>query len=141
MAAPGVVTTNQILGTAALLAGFHIRSLDQTGLSQKGGPVVSNLKITHEASEETGKVSAGEADVYLVYDLLAGIAVANLSRACAERSTAIVSCSEVPTGRMIVDTASAFPAQQHMIGLIEGRTRADDNVYLDALSLAEQFFR
>ena len=136
----GVVTTNQILGTAALLAGFHIRSLDQTGLSQKGGPVVSNLKITREASEETGKVSAGEADVYLVYDLLAGIAVANLSRACAERSTAIVSCSEVPTGRMIVDTASAFPAQQHMIGLIEGRTRADDNVYLDALSLAEQFF-
>ena len=136
----GVVTTNQILGTAALLAGFHIRSLDQTGLSQKGGPVVSNLKITRGASEETGKVSAGEADVYLVYDLLAGVAVANLSRACAERSTAVVSCSEVPTGRMIVDTASAFPAQQHMIGLIEGRTRADANVYLDALSLAEQFF-
>lgn len=136
----GVVTTNQILGTAALLAGFRICSLDQTGLSQKGGPVVSSLKISRGAIEETGKISAGEADVYLVYDLLAGVAPANLSRAGKERTTAIVSCSEVPTGRMVVDVDSAFPAQQGLLSLIKGHSRADDNVYLDALSLAEQFF-
>src|SRR3989475_12827700 len=42
----GVVTVNQILGTAALLDGKHVRGLDQTGLSQKGGPAGSDLKIS-----------------------------------------------------------------------------------------------
>ena len=42
----GVVTANQILGTAALLDGKQIDGIDQTGLSQKGGPVVSHLKIS-----------------------------------------------------------------------------------------------
>ena len=136
----GVVTTNQILGTAAQLSGLHIRSLDQTGLSQKGGAVVSHLKITRESTAETGKISAGQADVYLVYDLLAGVEEANLSRACAERSVAIVSRSEVPTGKMVVDTASAFPEQSTLQARIDGRTKGAENVYLDALGLAEEFF-
>src|SRR2546425_1672047 len=56
----GVVTVNQILGTAALLDGKHVRGLDQTGLSQKGGPVVSHLKISERPVEVSNKVAAGE---------------------------------------------------------------------------------
>ena len=52
----GVVTVNQILGTAALLDGKHVAGLDQTGLSQKGGPVVSHLRIGETAADIAGKV-------------------------------------------------------------------------------------
>src|SRR5437899_2025395 len=61
----GVVTVNQLLGTAALLDGTPVRGLDQTGLSQKGGPVVSHLKIGGEAREASNKIAAGEADCYI----------------------------------------------------------------------------
>ena len=66
----GVVTSNQIIGTAAVLDGFHIRALDQTGLSQKGGPVVSNLKISDQPVDMSNKVANGTADAFLVFDVL-----------------------------------------------------------------------
>ena len=47
----GVVTVNQLLATAALLDGKQAHGLDQTGLAQKGGPVVSNLKVRFEGSD------------------------------------------------------------------------------------------
>src|SRR5712692_6311351 len=77
----GVVTVNQILGTAALLDGKHVRGLDQTGLSQKGGPVVSDLKISARPLESSNKVSAGGADLYLGFDLLVATDPINLDKA------------------------------------------------------------
>ena len=47
-----MVTASQILGTAALADGLQIRGLDQTGLAQKGGPVVSDLVLADEPVEQ-----------------------------------------------------------------------------------------
>ncbi|NDJ35636.1 MAG: indolepyruvate ferredoxin oxidoreductase family protein, partial [Chloroflexi bacterium] len=61
----GVVTVNQILGTAAHLEGKTVRNLDQTGLSQKGGPVLSHIKISTAPQAMSSKIGTGAADAYL----------------------------------------------------------------------------
>ncbi len=136
----GVVTANQVVGTAAALDGFHIRSLDQTGLSQKGGAVVSNLKITAAPVDVASKIGRGAADAFLVFDVLTATASKNLTRARPTRSVAIVSTSQVPTGAMIRDTQVAFPQENHLLDIINRQTRASDNVFLDAVGLAETLF-
>src|SRR5207249_9867 len=131
----GVVTVNQILGTAALLDGKHVRGLDQTGLSQKGGPVVSHLKISERAVEVSNKVAAGEADCYLGFDILVATSPQNLDHASGERTIAVVSTSQVPTGAMVTKTDVQFPEASGLHASIDRFTRKDENVYLDALGL------
>ncbi len=136
----GVVTMNQILGTAAMLDGRHVRGLDQTGLSQKGGPVVSDLKIGSEPIERANKISAGAADLYLGFDLLVATDPVNLDKAESGRTIAVVSTSQIPTGQMVVDTAVHFPELSSMLMSIDRVTRKDPNVYLDAQAIAEALF-
>ena len=136
----GVVTANQILGTAAALDGLHVRSLDQTGLSQKGGPVVSNLKITAEPVDIACKIGNGAADAFLVFDVLTATDSKNLVRAHPQRSVAIVSTSKVPTGAMVRDTTVEYPEADHVLEVINRQTRAGDNVFFDAIGLAEALF-
>src|SRR5829696_1711626 len=101
----GVVTVNQVLGMAALIDGLHVSGLDQTGLSQKGGPVISDLRITREPRPAASKTPAGSVDLYLGFDLLGAASDKNLITAAPERTVAVVSTSAVPTGRMVVDPA------------------------------------
>jgi len=136
----GVVTVNQILGTAALLDGKSVRGLDQTGLSQKGGPVVSHLKISDSPWEVSGKVGAGEADCYLGFDLLVATGPQNLAHARPDKTIAVLSTSQVPTGAMVTSTEVQFPETSGLLASINRVTRKDENVFLDALGLAETLF-
>jgi indolepyruvate ferredoxin oxidoreductase len=136
----GVVTVNQILGTAALLDGKHVAGLDQTGLSQKGGPVVSHLRIAETEADVAGKVGVAEADLYLGFDLLVATAPPNLLRARPDLTIAVVSTTQVPTGAMVASTEVAFPDPGGLVASINRVTRKDENVFVDALGLAESLF-
>ncbi|WP_020417249.1 indolepyruvate ferredoxin oxidoreductase family protein [Amycolatopsis sp. ATCC 39116] len=134
----GVVTVAQILATAAVLDGRHVRTLDQTGLAQKGGAVVSDVKITTEPVEQAPKLAAGECDLYLACDPLVAADPAHLTVADRGRTVAVVSTSEIPTGRMIVDTAVSFPEQSSIRSVLDGATARGH--YLDARAAAEALF-
>jgi indolepyruvate ferredoxin oxidoreductase len=136
----GVVTVNQVLATAALLDGKYARGLDQTGLSQKGGPVLSHLKISDRPHDVSNKVAAGEADCYLGFDILVAAQGQNLERAHPERTIAVISTSKVPTGKMVASPDVRFPDADALYTAIDGVTRKDANVYLDTLGLAEGLF-
>jgi indolepyruvate ferredoxin oxidoreductase len=136
----GVVTVNQIVGMAALIDGLHVSGLDQTGLSQKGGPVTSDLRISREPLPSASKAPAGSIDLYLGFDLLGAASPKNLVTADRERTVAIVSTAAVPTGRMVVDVSERFPELSQQLDQIDAVTRSGLNVYLDAQRLSERLF-
>ena len=55
----GVVTVGQVLSTAANLDGLEVSSVDQTGMAQKGGPVVSHLRIGTRRHRRRGPARGG----------------------------------------------------------------------------------
>jgi indolepyruvate ferredoxin oxidoreductase len=136
----GVVTISQIIGTAALFDGKYVAGLDQTGLSQKAGSVFSHVKILSEPARESAKVSISNCDCFLAFDLLTACASPALSRLAPERTIAIVSTSNQPTGDMVRSTAVNFPPIEPLVDTIRSRTRADRLISFDAAHLSDSLF-
>src|SRR4051794_26459371 len=136
----GVVTVSQILQMAALLDGKHAYGLDQTGLAQKGGPVISDVRISRNPIEGSNKASAGHADLLLGLDLLGAANPKNLVVADPERTVAVVTTAAVQTAAMVTNTGVRFPALSRNLAAIDRATRAEENVHLDAQQLSEALF-
>ena len=135
----GVVTVSQVLATAGLIAGWHTRSLDQTGLAQKGGAVVSDVRFSRSAPPPTNKLGTGECDLYLGCDLLVASDPKNLAVTAPDRTVAVVSVAEVPTGPMVSDPALAFPDPTAVSQPILDRVR-DGSVLLDVRQIVLGLF-
>ncbi len=136
----GVVTIAQIVGVAALMDGKQVLGLDQTGLAQKGGPVVSDLRILEHEDAGSNRAVAGGVDAYLGFDLLGATSPANLFSADPERTVAVVSTHRTATGNMIVDPTVNFAELSQSIDVINRHTRRSDNVFVDAQALSESLF-
>lgn len=131
----GVVTVAQILATAAQLAGRHLRGMDQTGMAQKGGAVVSDLKFSSAPVLQAARVAQAECDLLLGCDLLVAADPKVLAAADPRRTVAVVSTAEVPTGAMVVDPDVSFPPFAQVEGRIRAATRGSEALFLDAREL------
>ncbi|MGO8891427.1 MAG: indolepyruvate ferredoxin oxidoreductase family protein, partial [Streptosporangiaceae bacterium] len=136
----GVVTLSQVLSVAGRIAGRAVRSLDQTGLAQKGGAVISDIKISVGEIEQSNKATAGECDLYLGCDLLVAADAMNLAVADPETTIAVVSTTKVPTGKMVTDTTVPFPDVDATADRIRRATRGADSVFIDARGLSVTLF-
>jgi indolepyruvate ferredoxin oxidoreductase len=134
----GVMTVAQILATAAFVDGKQVRSLDQTGLAQKGGAVVSDLKFGSGPVELAAKLAEGECDLYLGCDSLVATDPVQLKATDPARTVAVVSTAEVPTWRMVVDTTASFPDGSAIRSALEGQVA--EARYVAADELAEALF-
>ena len=132
----GVVTVAQVLATAAATAGQQVRCLDQLGLSQKGGPVVSDLVLSADAVHRSPRVGAGECDLYLGCDLLVAADPRHLAATDPGRTVAVVSTSRIPTSAMVVDPMVAFPSGSSAEAVLREQVR--ELVLLDAGALARE---
>lgn len=134
----GIVTVNQVLATAALRAGYHVESLDQTGLSQKAGPVTAHLRFAADDLEPANRLTPGSADCLLGFDLLTLAEDRNLSYGDAARTRAVLSTSRTPTGAMVYDPSVRHPEESELVERVA--TASSDLVALDALEAADRIF-
>ncbi len=120
----GVVTAAQIVATAAMLDGLEVRGLDQTGLSQKAGPVVSDVIFARSGDViGTNHVGAGQADGLLVLDAIVAAADATLLAASPERTRIVGSSSRTPTVTMVLHPERPITDDQQLRDRIEGAGR------------------
>ncbi|MET0450661.1 MAG: indolepyruvate ferredoxin oxidoreductase family protein [Mycobacterium sp.] len=134
----GIVTVNQVLATAALRAGYDVESLDQTGLSQKAGPVVSHLRFAASKLDPSNRLTPGSADCIVAFDLLVATDAKNLAYGDPLRTVSVASTSKTPTGDMVYDKSVAYPETPYLLNRLTQVSR--DVRSFDALAAAHQLF-
>jgi indolepyruvate ferredoxin oxidoreductase len=134
----GVVTISRILQMAALLDGHFAAGVEQTGLSQKGGPVLSDLRISSRPIDAAVRAGARSVDVLLAFDPLGAANPATLATADRQRTVAVMNTAEVATAQMVTDPTVSFPEPAKLVARIERDTRRGANLYLDANWIAER---
>jgi indolepyruvate ferredoxin oxidoreductase len=109
----GVVTIGQLLGMAGHIEGKGASVLDMTGLAQKGGAVMSHVRIgeSPQAIQST-KLSAGGADLVLGCDLVVAAGQEALGKIEAGRTRAILNTHETITGDFTRDPDYSFPGRR-----------------------------
>ena len=87
----GIVTVAEVLGMAAHLEGLGVTSLDQTGLAQKNGAVMSHVRICADPTRlHAVRIAAGQARLLLACDMVVAAGFETLSKLKPGHSLAVV---------------------------------------------------
>jgi indolepyruvate ferredoxin oxidoreductase len=125
----GVVTIGALLGMAAHLEGKGVTVLDQTGLAQKGGAVLSHVRIAAAPEAiHAARIPPGEGDLILGCDLAVSAGPEAMARMRPGRTRAFVNVHGAPIGAFTRDPDLVFPLGE----LEESIARAIGRAALDA---------
>ncbi|MCP5433155.1 MAG: indolepyruvate ferredoxin oxidoreductase family protein [Alphaproteobacteria bacterium] len=134
----GVTTLSAILGFAAHLDGRKAATLDMTGLAQKGGAVLSHVRLFAEGAAPAGaRLPPHGADLLLAADGLVAASEAGLGLLDPERTVTLLNGHIAPTADFLLDNAHAADAED-----VARRLAAASRslARLDAARLAELAF-
>jgi indolepyruvate ferredoxin oxidoreductase len=133
----GVITANRILAAAGEAAGYAVGGMDQTGLSQKAGAVVSHLHLA-VGPDELGSavISAAGADLYLSGDILQAATERHLDRVQPGHTIAVVDSEFTPTSAMLQTDAPA-PDVLMLEELIRDRVGEERVAFVASKRIAE----
>jgi indolepyruvate ferredoxin oxidoreductase len=132
----GVVTVGQILAVAAHVEGKGAVVLDQSGLAQKGGPVMSHVRLAeHQADLHSTRVGTGSADLVIGCDQIVAASRDALSRMGEGRTWAAVNSTGATTAAFVKNPDWQFPAEGSK-GAILQACGADNVDFVDAGKIA-----
>lgn len=109
----GVVTVGQILAMAAHLEGKGCSVLDMTGLAQKGGAVMSHVRLAdrHEDIHST-RVGTGAADLVIGCDVIVTASNDALTRMGEGRTHAAINSTGSPTASFVRNPDWQYPGEE-----------------------------
>lgn len=132
----GVVTVSALLGMAAHLEEKGVGVLDQIGLAQKFGAVMSHIRIAPSQEQiHTVRIPAGETDLLVGFDLMVGASEEALGKLEPTRSAAIVNNHETMPAAFTRNPDFQVP-NQAMQTVVEATTQVNNTYCFDATELA-----
>ncbi|UCE31753.1 MAG: indolepyruvate ferredoxin oxidoreductase family protein, partial [Burkholderiales bacterium] len=132
----GVITVGALIGMAAHIEGKGVSVLDMTGLSQKGGAVMSHVRLADRQSAlHAVRVATGEANLLLGCDLIVAAADDALSKTRAGITHAVVNTGLSITGEFVRNPDFEFPPQA-LAGQIAEAVGEGAAEFVDASRLA-----
>jgi indolepyruvate ferredoxin oxidoreductase len=132
----GVVTIGALLGMAAHIDGKGVTVLDMTGLAQKGGAVMSHVRIAENQDRlHSTRIATGEARLLLGCDMIVAVSDDALSKTAAGITRAIVNTAQAITGEFMRNPDRAFPADAMEQSVVDA-VGVEGATFLDASRLA-----
>jgi len=116
----GVVLASDIIGEAALAAGYDVKKTDTLGMAQRGGSVISHVRIAPRVWSPL--IKEGEVDLILAFEKLEA---ARWSYYLRPGGIALVNNYEQPPHSVSVGQAR-YPSDEEIAGILKQRT---DSVY------------
>jgi len=106
----GVITIGQIVAMAAHLEGKGVSVLDMTGLAQKGGAVMSHVRLADRQEDiHSTRVGTGAADLVIGCDVIVTGSRDALTRMGEGRTYAAVNSTGAPTAAFVRNPDWKFP--------------------------------
>ena len=132
----GVLTVSSVLAMAAHLEGKGCATMNQTGLAQKFGAVVSHVRIGNRQRDiQAVRIAAGDADLLLGCDLVVAASFDSLAKLDCERSHAIVNTYQSPTAAFVSNPDLVFPSADMQRKIAE-ETGLDKTWFVDSTRIA-----
>jgi indolepyruvate ferredoxin oxidoreductase len=120
----GVLTIGALLGMAAHLDGNAFMTLDFSGLAQKGGAVLSHVRLANSPKQvTTPRIVNGRADLLLAADAVVTVAPSVLGL-CSQATQAVVSSHLIPVSNFVLDASFDFK-QDECLSLIASHVHKD----------------
>ncbi len=133
----GVLTIGALLGVAAHLEGKGCSVLDMSGLAQKGGAVLSHVRLYRDtADEHSPRIIAGGTDLLLACDAVVAAGKEAQQTLAARRSRAVINADLTPVADFVRDGDMDFRAEA-ILDALARRSRDEARFALPASTLAE----
>src|SRR5438067_8974872 len=125
----GVLTIGALLGMAAHIEGKASMILDMSGLAQKGGAVLSHVRLSeHTADVTCSRIVTGTADLVLAADEVVAVSKDTITLCESGRTVGIINSHVIPTADFILNRDFNFQSR-NVNTVLEAALRKDSSFY------------